>query len=212
MRVMIWFWAICIQLSSIGLAMALSYQPLTPREVAEASREVVIAEVIAVDDEPRADGGLVQRVTLRVHERWKGPPRPTVTLRQLRSLSAPDRSGAIRSIAGNIFLELGGTYLLFLREPVDLPRVPITVAGEAGLFRAERDAQGWRFAALDGRIVRGVSAERLRYGPPPHAGGAPAPILPVGGSRVAARRVRIAPGTELPLAVSWRMLVAEALR
>jgi len=212
MRAMTWPWAILLSFVTLEVAMALSYVPLSPREVAAASHEVVIAEVIAVDDEPRADGGLVQRVTLRVLERWKGPPRPTVTISQLRSLSAPDRTGATRGIAGNLFLELGATYLLFLREPVALPRVPITVAGEAGLFRARRDGGTWRFTALDGRIVRGVTAERWRYDPSSRTSGAPSAMPPLTGARLAARGTAIAPAPAVPLAVSWRRLVAETAR
>lgn len=196
---------------SLSVAHALSYVPLSPHEIAAVSSDVVIATAVAVHDEVRADGSLVQRVDLAVLERWKGTPARHMTRTQVVLMADADAPGRPpRSVAGNVLLEVGRTYLMFLREPADLPRLPLTTAGEAGLYRAERHGGSWRFTTLDGREVIGVTRDRWRHRSVSPT--ADADVVPLRGSvarpRPDAARV-VAPGA---VAIAWRALVVETER
>lgn len=144
-----------------GSGHGLSVAPMTPAAVAAASADVVIATVIGIQSEARPGGGLVEHLSLVVQERWKGDPVPFMVRTQVQTVADRTNPGAARAIAGNPTLQVGRTYLLFLREASRQPRMPLTTAGELGLYEARRTATGWAFATLEGLPVRDVDAQRV---------------------------------------------------
>ena len=177
-------------------AAALTYTPQTPLTVARDAAYVVIATVAVLEPAYTPEGAEIDWLTLDVHEQWRGPAARRLRVRQVRTVQ--DRqTGARAMFAGNFALEQGRTYLLFLPAETELPTVPLTVAGEAGAYRALRTDAGWAFSTLGGQTVLDVTGERWLLDAP----GDPR-VVYMNGAGPPAK-----PARRLDLAVRWRALV-----
>lgn len=193
--------ATALLLAAPGPAQALSYTPQTPVTVARDAASVVIATVVRAEPRTTPEGAEIELLTLEVHERWRGAGGAAMQVRQVRTLYDQER-GARVYVPGNIALAEGQTYLLFLPPEQALPTLPVTVAGEAGAYRAERVGQTWRFSTLGGRPVLDVRPEGWVVDLPATNMVYPAGQVPP----PAAARAR-SPGDLAGLATRWRSLV-----
>lgn len=151
-------------------AVALSVRPLSPVELAQLSEQVVIVEVARAVPETTPEGVAVERLTLRVLERWKGVGGATLERRQVLTLrDAP--TGAVVEVPGLPRVRAGEVWLMFLPPEGPLPTLGLSVAASAGLFRVRPTAGGARFETADGLPVVRVTAERLWTvsSPPPES-------------------------------------------
>ena len=141
-------------------AKALSYTPQTPTTVARDSELIVIATVIELREVRTPQGATIERLTLQLHEVLRGAPISWIERSQVVKV-LDGSTGAERELSGNPRCLKGRTYLFFLPPEEALPSVPLTVAGELGLFEARRLGRGWAFFTLAGARVLRVTAESL---------------------------------------------------
>ena len=193
LRCLVWVVLFSLWCSS---AVALSVRPLSPVELAQLAEQVVIVEVARAVPETTPEGVAVERLELRVLERWKGDGGQTLERRQVLTLrDAP--TGAVVEVPGLPRVRAGEVWLMFLPPEGPLPTLGLSVAAGAGLFRVRPTAGGARFETLEGLPVVRVTAERLwTVTPPP-----PASVEVVVGERAPP------PSPDAQLAHQWRALV-----
>jgi hypothetical protein len=151
-----------------GAALGLSMLPVSPIELARQADEVVIVEVVDATPETTQEGAMVERLALRVVERWKGGRETTLMRRQLITARHAE-TGAQIEFAGVTRVQVGETWLLFLDRDEPLPVLGLSVAASAGAFRAQRVGNEWRFRTAEGQPVLDVAADALslEWQPPP---------------------------------------------
>ncbi len=182
-----------------GAAFGLSMVPVSPVELARQADEVVIVEVVDATPETTPEGAMVERLALRVVERWKGGRETTLMRRQLITARHAE-TGAQIEFAGVTRVQVGETWLLFLDRDEPLPVLGLSVAASAGAFRAQRVGNEWRFRTAEGQPVLDVAPDALslEWQPPPS------------GTEVVVGVRTPTPGPVPALSSRWRALVRGA--
>jgi len=180
-------------------ALALSVRPLSPVDLAQHSEQVVIAEVVRAVPETTPEGVAVERLELRVLERWRGQGEDTLERRQVLTLRDAT-TGAMVEVPGLPRVRAGEVWLMFLPPEGPLPNLGLSVAAGAGLFRVRDVAGSLRFETAEGLPVVRVTPERIStVSPPP----------PASAEVVVGERLPVPP-PDAQLAQRWRAIVEAA--
>ncbi|MEM7675661.1 MAG: hypothetical protein AAF449_06620 [Myxococcota bacterium] len=136
---------------------ALSVASMTPAQVADASHLILIGKIETVQTND-TEGHRYQELVIVPVEVWKGDPPQHLVRRRVTHLQSGSEMMAVSGIAP---LTVGQSYLFFFDGTGERARLPLTVGGEQGLFKAVKISNQWRFSDLHGDEIIAVSEARL---------------------------------------------------